>query len=207
MSTPFDTPLTGYGFVLSHFGDSLRNVALRELGDASLWTQLVAINNLQPPYTTDDPTQASDTVILNGTDFIIIPAAQAATATPDPDDAFGTDILLNADGTLGLNGGGDFQSISGLDNLRQALVNALKTNEKELIYHPTYGTLVRRILGTVNGPTSTLLAAEYSKATIEADSRIQQVDSASAVTVGDSITVYVFAETINGSPVSAKATL
>jgi phage baseplate assembly protein W len=91
-------------------------------------------------------------------------------------------------------------------NLKQALTNALATDQKELLYHPTYGTLIRRILGSVNGPTAQQLAAEYAKSTVAADERISAVDSATASASGTAITVIVQAESVVGETVSASTT-
>jgi phage baseplate assembly protein W len=201
----FDKELVGYRFVLSRYGDTLQRVALRELGDASKWTTLVALNNLQPPYLTDDPTEASDYVILNGTTHIVLPATSAASAQPDPSTVFGTDMLLTADGFLSVTGG-DFDTVSGVANLKQALKDALATDQGELLYHPTYGSLIRRILGKVVGPTSQQLAAEYAKSTVSADARIKQVQSANASSTGDAITVTVGAQPVIGEPISASTT-
>jgi phage baseplate assembly protein W len=205
MSTVFDKELVGYRFVLTRYGDTLQRVALRELGDASKWTTLVALNKLQPPYLTDDPTAVTDYVVLNGTTHLVLPATSAASAQPDPAAVFGTDLLLTADGFLSITSA-DFDTVSGVENLSQALRNALATDQGELLFHPTYGTLIRRILGKVAGPTAQQLAAEYAKSTVAADARIKQVDSATATTVGTAITVTVQAETVIGEPVSASAT-
>ncbi|RKP44685.1 hypothetical protein [Pararobbsia silviterrae] len=205
MTTSFDTSLTGFRFVRSHFGDTLRDVALRELGDASKWRDLVAINSLQPPYLTDDSTLASDTVLLNGRDYITIPASAAAAATTEAEDVFGTDCLLNADGTLGVTASGDFATVSGVANLQQALTNAVGVEKKELIYHPDYGCIVRQLLGAVAGPAAELLAADDVKTTVEADPRINSVTSSTGSISGDSITVSTVAQAINGQTVTTTA--
>lgn len=201
--TIFDKTLAGYRFVRSHYGDSLQRLALRELGDAAQWTTIVALNKLQPPYLTDDPTQASEYVLLNGEGYIVVPAATAAASQPDPGAVFGVDIKLSPDGLLGTSGN-DFQIVGGLDNLVQALENALATEQGELLFHPSYGTLIRRILGKTVGPTANQLAAEYAKTTVAADPRIAQVSSATATASGDSISVVVQAETVTGAIASAS---
>lgn len=205
MSTIFDRELAGYRFVLTQHGDSLQRVAARELRDASKWNTIVALNKLQPPYLTDDPALASSNVILNGSTYLVLPATSAVYAKPDPTSVFGTDLLLSPDGFLSTSNG-DFATVTGIANLEQALSNALDTDQGELLHHPLYGTLVRRILGKVVGPTAQQLAAEYAKATVGADARIQQIDSAIATTVGDSISVKVQAESIVGDQVTAGAT-
>ncbi len=203
MTTTFDTALNGYRYVLTNRGDSLQRLALRELGDASLWTTIRAINNLQPPYLTDDASAASDYVILNGADYLIVPATTASSTKADPTTVYGTDLLLDSNGRLSLSGN-DFAVVSGVANLKQALTNAIQTEQGELLYHPTYGSLVRRILGAVIGPTKTLLAAEYAKAPVAADPRISSITSATATATGTAISVSVEAETIDGTDTSVS---
>jgi phage baseplate assembly protein W len=205
MTTVFDRPLAGFRYVRTRPRDTLQRVALRELGDASQWASLISINKLEPPYLTDDATLASDTVFLNGSSqYLIVPAATAATQNPDPTSVFGTDIALDGNGLIIL-GDVDMATVSGPANLEQALNNALATDQGELLFHPTYGTLIRRILGATVGPTRTQLAASYAQATVIADARISTA-TATATASGDSITVTVDATTVNGESASASAT-
>ena len=45
----FDRELTGYRYASTNHGDTIQQVAFRELGDASRWAELVWINDLLPP--------------------------------------------------------------------------------------------------------------------------------------------------------------
>lgn len=197
MTTPFDTPLVGYRFVQTESFDTLQQVAARELGDASRWTEIVAINNLLPPYLTDDPEAVTAHVLPNGS-YLVIPAASPSARNPDPNGVFGQDLKLTPDGLLDIDGT-DFAVVSGVDNLVQALTNALRTDQGELLFHPAYGSLIRRILGSVTGPTAGLLAAKYAKQTVEADSRITSVTSSVATISGDVISVAVKSQTVTGA--------
>lgn len=197
MTTPFDTPLVGYRFVQTESFDTLQQVAARELGDASRWTEIVAINDLLPPYLTDDPEAVTAHVLLNGS-YLVIPAASPSARNPDPNGVFGQDLKLTPDGLLDIDGA-DFAVVSGVDNLVQALTNALKTDQGELLFHPAYGSLIRRILGSVTGPTASLLAAKYAQQTVAADSRIVSVTSSVATVSGDVISVTVKSQTVTGA--------
>jgi phage baseplate assembly protein W len=205
MPSIFDTPLTGYRYVQTNYGDTLQTFAARVMGDASNWAVLIGMNGLQPPYLTDDPDSVTAGVVLNGT-FLMIPAATQATALT-PDDVFKTDQLLNQDGTLAVTSTGDFATVSGIANLTQALENALDTDQGELIYHGSYGYLGRRLLGSNNGPTAGMLAARYAKQTVSADSRISSVTSSIATVSGTVIATVVEAETIAGTKVPIDTTV
>jgi phage baseplate assembly protein W len=199
MTTIFDTPLAGYRFVQTQYGDTLQAFAARVLGDATNWAQLVALNGLLPPYLTDDADLVSATVVLNGS-FIMVPASSPSSASTDPDSVFKTDLLLTPDGFLAV-ANGDFALVSGVANLTQALENALNTDQGELLFHDSYGTLMRRLIGTGNGPTAGLLAARYAKQTVSADSRISSVTSSVATVLGVVISTDVQAQTIAGTTI------
>ena len=64
-------PLSGFRLVPTRRGDTLQDVAVRELGDAARWYDLAAINDLLPPFLTDDPQQAGPRVLLTGQDLKI----------------------------------------------------------------------------------------------------------------------------------------
>lgn len=186
----------GFRFAETVFGDSLQSIAYRELGDASRWPEIVALNNLKPPYISD--LAAGDGVLLSGS-LVRIPAAQReATATTDPDLVFEIDIQLDRNGDPVLDVGGDFGQVSGLDNFKQAVKNRIDVDNGDLPFHPAYGSRIRTVIGAMNGPTRAALAAAYASAAIAADSRVRRVVSSTAQVRGDSIAVTVFVEPIIG---------
>ncbi|WP_176058142.1 DUF2634 domain-containing protein [Paraburkholderia sp. BCC1876] len=205
MPSIFDTPLTGFRFVNTQHGDTLQEFAARVMGDATNWAMLIGMNNLAPPYLTDDPAQVTDGVVLNGSP-LMVPAATPA-PSDDPNDVFKTDVLLDADGFLSITDNGDLATVSGSANLVQALENALDTDQGELIYHPSYGYRGRRLLGSKNGATAGLMAARYAKQTVAADSRISSVTSSTATVQGDAIATVVQAETVVGTKVPVATTI
>lgn len=204
--TTYQKPLSGFRFVEILYGDTLQSIAARELGSAAQWAQLIAMNGLVPPYITDDPSMVTAGVLLSG-GALKVPAPQpVVTSTTDPDLVFERDILIDASGALQTSNG-DFAVASGKKNLHQALTNRVNTDRGELMFHPEYGSRVRSLIGAVNGPTATLLAAQYAKSAVAADSRVKQVNSATATAVGDAIEVSVEAQPIVGRVVDVTVTL
>lgn len=195
-------PLTGFRLVEVQFGDTLQKIAARELGDASRWRDLITINSLSYPYLTGDPNVAGDRVKLYGS-LIAVPSASASIgADIDPAAVFKTDIKMS-DGIL-LTDGSDFVTVTGRDNYKQAIKNRIDTEQGELIYHLPYGCGVKKMLGTVNGPTRALLAAQYVKSAVQADPRTASVNSSTGAVSGDAIVVNTEAVPIAGAPISVS---
>lgn len=200
----FNKPLFGYRFAETQRGDSLQIIAAREMGDATQWQTLIDYNGLVPPYITDNPSQAGPGVILTGA-MILVPApAPVATATTDPSAVFGTDIKLDKGQLSTANG--DFDVVSGRDNLKQALANRVETQRGDLLMHQNYGSLHPRLIGAVNGPTSGLLAAQYVRAAVQADPRVQSVLSATATITEDVTAIEVEVQPVAGTPIQVSAT-
>lgn len=202
--TQFDRDLTGFRFIDTHRGDSLQLIAARELGDAARWIDLVNLNNLLPPFITDDPAQAGPGVVLSGKQILAPAPTAAVTSTADPEAVFETDVQLDGSGTL-MTDGNDFVTVSGRANLRQALKNRIETDLGELIYRPEYGCDVRRLVGIVNGPTAGLLGAQAVKSALRQDPRVDRVTSAKAAIAGDSVSVAAEVQAVAGQSVQIQA--
>lgn len=199
MST-FERELPSFRLAQTHHGDDLQAVAAREIDDANRWPELIWINSLVYPYLTDDPEQASDRVLLTGS-LIRVPAP-SATPVDEPKRAqvFGRDVRLTGR-KLVITEDGDFDIATGVDNLTQQLEHSIVTPRGQLRRHPGYGCLIWTLQGTVNGPTASMLGAQYVKSTLEADYRVSQVRYASAEVIGDALRITAQAEAIDGGSV------
>lgn len=197
--------VNGIRFADTLWNDTLQAIALRELGTAERWPELVALNGLVPPFIVKDAAELRPGLILAG-GVIRVPAAIQEARTEDPDLVFERDARLTDGGDLATNGG-DLEVVSGRDNLRQALSGRINTERGELMFHPEYGSLLRRVVGAVGGPTASLLAASYAKTAVAADPRIQRITKATASVVGDVIRVEVEAEPISGRAVQISESI
>lgn len=206
MTTSYRRPLYGFRFVETRHGDTLQAIAARELGDASRWSEIIAHNDLVPPFITDDPAEAREGVVLTGSKIRLPAPTPMVSAALDPDRVFGRDVRLH-NGVLDA-AGGDFAVIAGRENLRQALRHRIETDRGEVLFHREYGSRVRELMGAVSGPTALMLAAEYAKSAVAADPRIEEVTRAVAETSGDVTRVSVEARPVTGrDPMEIEATL
>lgn len=164
-------------------GDTLRRIALRELGTAEQWIELALVNALRPPYIVDEELDRADGVLVAG-DAIKIPAASSSvSADANPDEVFGRDVLLLR-GQLQIDAG-DLAVHGGLDNFLQALRNRLTVKKRELGYHPTYGNFADWLRGRGNGPAITNLAAFYMKSALLEEPRVAEVSRCIVTVDGD----------------------
>lgn len=194
----------GYRQVATNVGDTPRSIALRELGDAARWTDIVGLNKLVPPYLVDDLASAGPGVLLAGQQTLKVPASPPpASGVTDAQSVFGTDIRL-ARGRLEATAGGDLLTVSGVPNLAQALTNRLATHTGELAYHPRYGCEVYRLIGQGGTATADRLAEVLVSRAVRSDPRIARVSQASATIGGDVIRASVTAITVDGKRIAAS---
>lgn len=192
-----------YRLVETQYGDTLRVVAFRELGDASRWAELVYLNKLQPPFLTNDASEAGPNVILAGQKIKVPTIDGIGGSGVDADRVYGRDAALT-EKRLGVTPSGDLAVFVGVDNLRQQLVHRVVTPKGQLIFHPKYGSFLHRLMGAKNGPITSLLGADYLKAALESDYRVRSVKPSTAEVSGDALRATAIAVAIDGTelPVS-----
>jgi hypothetical protein len=201
----FEREISGFRYAETRYGDDLRRVALREMGDASLWPDLVAINGLSAPYLTDDPAAVRPGVLLNGGQ-LLIPAPQTASgATEDPAEVFGIDMAL--DGGQFSFADGDLAMLSGWDNFLQSVRLRMQTQRRDLMFHPTHGSLVHTLKGRKAGATENALAAFYARSALLDDDRVSEVTSCIASIDGDTIRVVADIVGVGGKPYSVDVVI
>jgi phage baseplate assembly protein W len=196
----FEREQPSYRIAQTRYGDSLQDVAAREIGDANKWPELIWLNDLQPPYLTDDPAQVSTSVLLAGS-IIKVPApVGVANPSANPNQIYERDCLLKRK-MLQADGSGDLMIVTGTKNLKQQLEHAIATPKGQAQRHSEYGCMAHHLIGKVTGSPTTMLGAEYVKSTLEADYRISSVLYAEVEVVGDVVNITAAAESISGAKV------
>jgi len=177
-------------------GDTLQVVALREMGDASRWYDLAALNGLLPPYLTDDPAQAGSRVLLTGSAILVPSGAPPVSGVADPTGVFGIDVALAA-GLMTVDVNGDLSTVAGVSNLKSALEHRLETQPGELLFHADYGCRVHALLGGKSAPAVDQLAAAMVDSAVRSDPRVARTTGTTATIGGDKLQVASTAITID----------
>lgn len=176
-----------------HYGETIQQVSLRELGDAARWVELVTLNDLRPPFISE----AGEPRTLRPGDWIKIPApGSGVSADLDAEDVLRADLVL-VNGRLQI-GGGDLDLVSGVRNLTQALRHRIIVEKQELAFHPEFGCWVRSLLGSTGGAPSARLAAFYVRSALLEDPRVQSVPTCVGNLEGDRVMVRATVIPISG---------
>lgn len=200
--TDFTKDLSGFRYVQTLRGDTLQSIALRELGSAGDWAQLAWLNDLLPPYLTDDQARVREGVLITGS-TIRVPAPTAQVdASISPEEVFLTDLAL-VNGQFKFSNG-DISLVSGRENLAQAISNRISTDHGDLIYHGTYGANLGRLVGALNGPVRAMVAASYVEDALGDENRIQAINSIKATSQGDRLNIVGEVVPITGAPLSTN---
>ena len=203
--TPFDRQEPRYRLAGIRYGDTLRSIALRELGDATRWHELVWLNELKPPYLTNDPASASSSVLAAGGRIKVPAVAGLSSGEFDAKRLYAVDAVLRRK-SLQVTPGGDLEVVAGVDNLRQQITHRLLTPPGQARLHPDYGCYIWRLVGTVNGPVAGLLGADYIKSALLADYRIRETRKVRSEVSGDVVRASAVAVAIDGSEIPINLT-
>lgn len=177
-------------------GDTPQRLALRSLGSAQHWVDIVLLNGLSPPYFADT---AGPGVLAYGGD-VLLPVAQ-----PDSiarvDDPFLTDLAVDDDGCLAVSGG-DLATVGQSGNLRQALKMRVVAPKRSLLFHPEYGSWVPKLIGSVNRSSLAQLVAFYVQSALLEDPRVKSVAGISALLANDTISVSATVNPVRGEVIA-----
>lgn len=202
----FERQQPEFRIVETHYGDDLPTIAFREMGDGNRWVDLIWLNDLVPPYITDDPRLAGNGVLLTGS-IIKIPAPVGLWSGNEADleRIYAKDVKLTGKQIVAGHGG-DLQVVSGVDNLHQQLSHIVVTPRGQAKRHPDYGCMIWRLIGKANGPTAGLLGAEYVRSALRSDYRVLSVDESKTTISGDSLRITAKVVATDGNTVEIEET-
>lgn len=199
----FDQPMPDYRLAKTHWGDTLQDVAMRELGDENRWIELVWLNNLLDPYLVDDETQVTSRQLVTG-NLIRVPAPAGMTESvrdrDEPGQIYERDIKM-VNRRLLLDETGDIAVVAGVKNLTQQLRHRINTPTGQARRHPAYGCRIHELRGKVNGPLAAHLAREYLKTAVKAEYRIASIRSVVGSSEGDVIRAECVGEAVAGDSI------
>ncbi len=196
-----------------HVGESIRDLSKRLLGDFRRWHELVLLNDLRAPYTSDGT--PSPGVLVPG-DVILFPSnigtvnpvsitpamlTDAETENKDTNasgiisQTYGRDLRLKSVSTgnstdltdLCVNQRGDLSTIVGIPNVKQAILIKFSTEQGELASHPGFGA--RFPIGSKADVVSFNEFRISTLATLKSDSRITSVARLEFRAVADTLQV------------------
>lgn len=169
-------------------GDTLERLAQRELGNSSRWGEIVEVNNLKPPYISEDFSNKSDNIIKPGDTILIpIPLQNGFSQVIDISESdltknlsefersLGTDLKLTSDMDLALTRSGDIELVAGTNNMAQAVILKLGYEPGEVIKYPQLGVGIRP---GVKFPNIEDIYDELVNSLLQ-DSRIQSIEDIS----------------------------
>lgn len=196
-------PKTRWATVRAH--DTLRVIALRELGDALRWIDIAHLNRLRPPYIVDsvDAGDRARGTLIWGDRILIPTTATLPTPTALDTDLYGTDIALTTTGQLTVDDQGDYALVAGAENLETALLHRLDTATGELLAHPRYGCDAGAVLGFQMREIAVLMVTSAVRTAVLADPRVESILNMAVAVNGDTLSLAVTAKVIRqGQPVT-----
>lgn len=187
-------------------GDTIHQVARRLLNHADQWIVLAEFNALEWPYVDTSGVTYPDKRVLVVGDTLLVPDGLSGPdvqrvspdLSPDPYTVLlGVDLELNNNGDLvGNPATRDWQTVSAVANLQQALLHRILTRRGELAYHPTYGSNLDEHIGQPLDQARVSLIRLDIIQTMLADPRIRAIPALDVVNEADHLDIRVSAEVI-----------
>lgn len=185
--------MSQYTKYVIQYGDTLHLIAQNVLNDVNRWMEIAVVNNLDYPFVTSDVHSTLPNVKKPG-DSILIPVTAETGLALIPqaeldsayDRALGQDISLFTDDAvinlMGENEGemeadqyGDLKTVSGVRNLKQAIIIRFSTPLGSLLRHPNYGSDMIALAGKPKTPQTLQRIKIEIERTIRCDNRVEDV--------------------------------
>jgi len=191
---PFSKTIPRTRLVRIRPGDTLQRIAARELGDATLWPDLVYLNGLVWPFIVASQAQAAANVLVEG-DSLQVPETGALL----PGEQGLSDLML-VQGQL-VVASGDLALVTGNAAAMQSITVRLAAETGDLIFHLGFGSSFRRIIGQGGGPETIQIAEAFVRKALLGDPRVVDVPSSVVTISGDSLRVEATARLRDGAVV------
>lgn len=186
--TPSDyiqTSSTGARSYTIQKGDTLADVALKELGDTSRWKEIALLNNMnESPYITSDGARGTkkfgETLLIPDTSGVSSEGMSGNVQNGKENDErfYGKDFVLELDGNSlfdrCFSKDGTKKTIQGIRNLYQAVSIKQMTLQGTLKEDPTFGRRISIAEGAEEGDL--LFESWNQKESMESDPRIEKVE-------------------------------
>ena len=182
--------------------ETLEQISQRHYGDATQWYAIVQYNGLEYPYITNTVEEKLVNVegLRTSGDELIIPiepnilddslqrlghndreAILDLTLGRDLNMSEGEDYYNRYGGStevmeLSEDGLGDIATVSGVENVKQAVIARLLTPKGSLLLHPDYGSDLNQYMGMRTGYGMVPVIDTEIMRTINSDGRIRNVD-------------------------------
>jgi hypothetical protein len=187
-------------------GESLLTIANRFLGSPLLWTELAEINRAQDAYTDADgiPYRAGSVILIPVSVPNLAPMLlpQASHTT---EDAIAVDLLLDLNGDLLFNGD-DAELVSGEDNLRQAVINRIRTATDDITAAPRYGLRASLVGAKLTEQVSAYMTAHIREQVL-LDPRVLDVRDITLTRDGSRVDIGMLVYCINDIEINLLAPL
>lgn len=134
--------------------------------------------------------QNIQTKVLKTGDTLYLPATiqNIASAKLSTSDVYGTDIYLDDDGFM-TKVDGDLKTVSGVDNVAQAVILRWRTPYGQLPGDSTYGNRLFELLGEENAPYYHTLSLAFAKQCAVSDPRVENLEILDLTSELDSIKI------------------
>lgn len=186
-------------------GDTIQQIARRQLGQADQWWVLVRLNRLIYPYIDGTGSSPAPGVLGIGDSLSIPgnatdPAIQQVAAGQGTIGQYavllGEDLWLHEQTLATDPGSTDLETAVGLDNLIFALQRRLGTRKGELAYHPEYGSHLEQHIGHPHDPIRQAYIRQEVRQTLLDDPRITSIPSLTVREYADHLAISMTATII-----------
>lgn len=168
--------------------ESLADIAWRLLGDRMLWVEIASASGMPAVD------RKADGSPLEPGDVVQVPMPSSSSAATFDGDPYGSDLYL-VDGDLVARGTDDVVTVSGPDNLRQALELRMGTVQGESVW-AGYG--LPRLVGESGEATEAGFVASHARSQLGADPRVSSVRSVEVIEDGEALLVEATVEVAGG---------